>query len=643
MKSKASIWFTALLVGIFLLSAVAPVTAAPQDTVRVWVTYRSGHKADVGQGLERAGANVHFDFPELEAYVVTLPAAALNGILRNPFVVDVEEDPARYPIEPIEAELEAVAPDIYDATGTQVVPWGIDAVQARDVWDPNKDASTADALATGAGIKVCIIDTGYYVGHEDLKTNVLGTSQVDNEWFTDGAGHGSHVAGTISALNNALGVVGVTPGDVDLFIVKIFANDGAWVTGASNLVSGIYSCRDAGADVISMSLGGTKSNRTEQKAFDALYAAGILHIAAAGNEQETTPGATSYPAGYGSVVSVAAVDSSLYVADFSLQNADVELAAPGVSVLSTVPFKDPSAVVVDGVSYTAMKMEFSKTGSASGALVDGGLCTSAGSWSGKVVLCQRGDISFYDKTLNVKNSGGVAAVIYNNVPGIFSGTLGTAVDIVSVSLSQADGQYLVANKLGQSATVTGSDLVASINSYEAWDGTSMATPHVAGVAALVWSANPTWTNVEIRNALTATAQDLGVTGRDNMYGYGLVKAADALTYLGGGTEPPVEDQLVVSITAPTPGQNFSSGQVVTISGLVTAEGQAVSGATVKVTIKSPRNKTTTLPTVTTNPSGSYSLNYTTNRKNGTGTYTITVTATKTGYLTGSATTTFVLK
>jgi len=62
----------------------------------------------------------------------------------------------------------------------------------------------------------------------------------------------------------------------------------------------------------------------------------------------------------------------------------------------------------------------------------------------------------------------------------------------------------------------------------------MATPHVSGVAALIWSANPSWTNVQIREAMAATAMDLGEAGRDVYFGYGLVQAKDALNYLGGG-------------------------------------------------------------------------------------------------------------
>jgi serine protease len=152
------------------------------------------------------------------------------------------------------------------------------------------------------------------------------------------------------------------------------------------------------------------------------------------------------------------------------------------------------------------------------------------------VLCERGDIAFVDKVNNVQASGGVAAVIYNNVPGGFSGTLGEGVtsNIPAISLSQEDGLLIRSTLLG------GSGLVHSGagNGYALLDGTSMATPHVSGVAAAVWSRVPSATNQDIREALTATAQDLGAAGRDNTFGFGLVKAQAALDFLldGGGGE-----------------------------------------------------------------------------------------------------------
>lgn len=671
--SRVSITISLLLMAAFLLSAATPATAAPKETVRVWVSYHSGHKAEAGQALKRANASFHYDFPELEAYVVSMPAAALNGIRRNPFVLDVEEDAKRYPIEPVKLNLSSAAADTLDING-QTVPWGIDAVQSRDVWDVNRDAVVDAGAPTGAGIKVCIIDSGYYAGHSDLMDQATGMSQVDNDWMHDGLGHGSHVAGTISALNNDFGVVGVTPGTISYHIVKIFANDGSW-TSASDLTAAIYNCRDNGADIISMSLGGSSSNRKEQRAFDSVYASGILQVAAAGNEQLETPGALSYPASYSSVISVAAVDSNLNIADFSLQNSAVELAAPGVSVLSSVPWLEGTSVTVDGDSYQATLIEFANTTTKSGALVDGGLCTSPGAWGGKVVLCQRGDISFYDKVMNVQNSGSAAAVIYNNAPGIFSGTLGegSSSSIIAVTMSQENGQYLVANKLGANATVAYSPPELCPTCYESWDGTSMATPHVAAVAALIWSANPSWTHTQIRQALQVTAQDLGATGRDNLFGYGLVKAKDALIYLGGGAPPtptpptptpptptpptptpptptpptptvtPIPGALQVTFTSPADGAVFADRQTVRITVLVKDGSVPVAGATVTGTITTANGSKTNL-SGTTGTDGTVSFSYRINkRKTGTGTYTIAVSAAKIGYTSSSATITFTVQ
>jgi len=561
-KVSLSILLSLILVLTFTASSFAPVTATPKDTVRVWVSYKPGQSATVHQALTNARANFHYDFPELESYVVTLPTAALNGIVNNPFVVLVEEDPERYPIAASPSAVAAAALDSVDANG-QVVPWGIDAVQARDVWDADRDGAIDGGAPTGAGRTVCIIDTGYYQAHTDLPNALGGFSQVDNDWARDGYGHGSHVGGTIAAENDSDGVVGVTPGTVGLYIVKYFNDDGA-ATTASDLVAAIYKCRDNGANVISMSLGGSRPNTKERTAFQTLYDAGILYIAAAGNEQVETPFATSYPAGYTSVVSVAAIDESLNVADFSLQNSDVEIAAPGVGVLSTIPYVDETYAVVSGVTYSAFHIEFSGRGTASGALVNGGICDTTGAWSGKVVLCQRGDIDFYTKVMNVQNSGGTAAIIYNNEPGNFLGTLGegNTSSIIGISISQADGQFLVANKLEETANVS-STYTWPASGYEAWDGTSMATPHVSAVAALIWSYNPSLTNVQIRNAMNTTALDLGATGRDTIFGYGLVQAAAALASLGGGT---TNTAPVVEISAPSNGASFTTTDSITFAG-----------------------------------------------------------------------------
>ena len=124
----------------------------------------------------------------------------------------------------------------------------------------------------------------------------------------------------------------------------------------------------------------------------------------------------------------------------------------------------------------------------------------------------------------------MAAIIYNNVDEDLHATLGDGTsEIVAISLNQEQGLGLLVSK-GENATVY-SEYIWPTSGYEAWDGTSMATPHVAGVAALIWSANPAWTNFEIREALDETAFDLGEPERDDYYGFGLVQAYDALQYL----------------------------------------------------------------------------------------------------------------
>ena len=339
-------------------------------------------------------------------------------------------------------------------------------------------------------------------------------------------------------MNNGIGVVGVSPGTVSLYIVRVFGNDGMWAY-SSGLVDAAQRCANAGANIISMSLGGGAPSSLEEAAFTQLYAQGILSIAASGNSGGTD---FSYPASYPAVVSVAAISSDKNIANFSTRNNQVDVAAPGVRVLSTTSMtnsygQEVNRLSVDGAVYEANWITGAGRGSSSGVLVDGGICDAVGSsWSGKVVLCKRGTVSFATKVTNAKSGGGIAAVIYNNVAGNFVGTLNGVTSIIpAISLSLVDGQALIANnKIGLLATVI-STSDASVGPYAYFDGTSMATPHVSGVAALVWSAKPSATNIEVREALIATAEDLGTPGRDDLYGHGLVKAKKAIDYLTSTT------------------------------------------------------------------------------------------------------------
>jgi serine protease len=519
MKHSLS-WLTAL-VGAASLILAGNVLA---DDNRYIVQFAPGAAGNGKADIRALGGRVEIDMTDrsINAMAITIPAQALQALQNNPNIINVEADSRVYPL-------------------ADEVPYGITMVQADQV---------SDHLAGNQ--KVCIIDSGYHIGHNDLQDFNVTASYLSGSGdpFIDSCGHGTHVTGTISALANGSGVLGVLPGgNVGLHIVKVFGDDN-WSSGScgwsysSSVINAAYACRDAGANIINMSLGGGTASSTAAQGFQDLLNQGVLSIAAAGNDGNT---AYSYPASYDAVVSVAAIDSTKALASFSQRNNQVELSAPGVGVLSTTPFAD-AAVEVDR-SYVVSPMDRSAKTTATGDLVDGGLCLSAGNWSGKTVLCERGQISFSDKVNAVESGGGVAAIVYNNEPGGFGGLLDCSGNpnracssVPAVSMSQEDGQHLVATQLGASA-FTSTVAVIPADGYAAWNGTSMASPHVAAVAALVWSHEPTLSAADIRAVLAATAEDLGTAGRNNEFGYGLVQARAALDYLGGGgTDPDPEPE-----------------------------------------------------------------------------------------------------
>ena len=132
--------------------------------------FAPGKKGDVEKALKGNGAEFHYTFDDLNSYVVTMPASAINGLSKNPHVVDIEEDAKRYPMAVDATALGAALADEIIA-GQQVVPWGVTAVQAPQAW----------ATSTGAGIKLCTLHW-LSENHNDLPDGMSGVSQVDNAW-----------------------------------------------------------------------------------------------------------------------------------------------------------------------------------------------------------------------------------------------------------------------------------------------------------------------------------------------------------------------------------------------------------------------------------------------------------------------------
>jgi subtilisin family serine protease len=516
--SLTSSGFVRVALSAVAAAAILAVPLAAQAAAkheRVVVTFKDGGAAAARAAVARAGGRVVLDLTDLNALAVRLPSAAVPRLKADRRVASVEADPVRTLM------VRKGTPRISNRNAldsSEQIPFGIPMVQA-------------DRLAFNAAgaKKVCIIDAGYDLGHEDLQTaNVAGvdltTTQL-GDWNTDENSHGTHVAGTVAGLGgNGVGVVGVVPtGTLPLFIAKVFDASGS--ASSSAIINGVRQCSRAGAKIISMSLGGGRPTKFEERTYQRMADKGILVIAAAGNGGDTT---TSFPAGYPSVMSVAAIDVNQARAEFSQVNADVEIAAPGVATLSTVPpnLASLGTLTVGAGSYPVQTMDGSPRASATGALADFafGDTPVAGSMAGKVCLVSRGNIDFATKVQNCQASGGVGAVVYNNQSGELLGTLGGVVTgIPSVGATQADGAAMLA-QLGTSATV---GVVADPAQYAFFDGTSMATPHVSGVAALVWSNHPSCTAAQIRTTLQKSAMDLGTAGRDSEFGFGLVQAKAA--------------------------------------------------------------------------------------------------------------------
>jgi subtilisin len=187
----------------------------------------------------------------------------------------------------------------------------------------------------GTGVRVAVLDTGIDYNHEDLDGNYRDGHDFvfdDDDPFDDSFNsHGTHMAGIVAAEENGIGVVGVAP-EVDLFAVKVL--DGAGFGTADWIIAGIDWAVRNGVEVINLSIVGPDTQGLHD-ACDEAYDAGVILVAAGGNSQAGGR-PVGYPAGYDSVIAVTATDALDMPGYFSPIDEKLELAAPGVDVLSTV-------------------------------------------------------------------------------------------------------------------------------------------------------------------------------------------------------------------------------------------------------------------------------------------------------------------
>ncbi len=233
-----------------------------------------------------------------------------------------------------------------DPNAEQVLPWGVDQVDAERVWAGVEDGlHVARGMVTGRDVKVAVVDTGIDLDHPDLE--VAGGYNAINPYasYDDDMGHGTLAAGIIGARDNGIGVIGIAP-ECKLYAVKALDSQG--LGEVSDVVRAIEWCispTDAAGnplpegpmDIINLSLGVTFNSETLKQACDQAWNnpshphGGAILVAASGNNEPNV-----WPGNYGSVISVGATTRRDELADFSSTGPAVELSAPGEDVLSTL-------------------------------------------------------------------------------------------------------------------------------------------------------------------------------------------------------------------------------------------------------------------------------------------------------------------
>lgn len=464
--------------------------------------------------------------------IKTSSAQDLEAIKSNPAVEFIDKEvfhKAPKPIAGFVATPQQFSP-LRNFRSGQSTPWGIRAVRAVEAWNMSR---------SGLGSRVLVLDTGIDKDHPSLAPNfeagrdfVGDNNNVPYPYF-DLGGHGTHVAGTVAAALDGSGFTGVAP-QAKILMGRVCAS------GCSNLAiaSGINWGVSQSVDVISMSLGGAFSTPSERRAIQAALNAGITVIAASGNSGE---GRVSYPAALTGVIAVGATDINNQKASFSQYGPELAIVAPGVDVISTVPqgtglesevriqVGQQSAQIVKSVTFAG---SFAPAQPMINSLVPAGLGKPEDfakvNVRGKYALVQRGEIMFAEKATNAIQAGAAGVIVYNNAPGLIRGSItsdGSTLPIPVFMIEQNVGETLV--QMISSGRQARASLVVVRTDYSSFDGTSMATPHVAGVIALVKAANKSLTPAQVKQILQATATPLGPNS-NNELGAGLVNAQKAV-------------------------------------------------------------------------------------------------------------------
>jgi len=541
MKNPTNLSRIVLISAFFALFGLVglPAHAAKpsEGAKRYLIQYQHGNAGALKALITANGGTVVFDYSALiDGLAADLSAAGHRAVRRSGLATSIEEDGIR--------TLHDLPPSFPILPFDEFVGWGRDRVQADTVWSVTPNFGAADngiaepnvrsGAVTGAGIVVGILDSGIDYGHPDLADNILDL-RADGEIrdFLDGDndptdtannGHGSNVASVIASVDNTIGLIGVAPG-AEVSPYRICDE----LCPLSAIIGGLVQAVADGVDVINMSFGGPAGFNLEASAVQAANARGVVLVASAGNEATQKP---SFPAAYATVLAVGATDIDDNPADFTNVGGWVDVTGPGVAVPAATCQGCGRKAFLDERSPTPQSFDpVAMTGSAVAdvlaEIVDvGRACDGddlAADPSGKVALIVRGACNFAEKVENAEEAGAVGTVVFNNAPGNFNGTLGDFLAAgPSVSISQEEGETLQGEIGGGTTTV---NLIVVATDYELVDGTSFSGPHVAGVAALVKSVDPSLSPIQVRKIITTTAEPLGP---QVIFGSGMVRADAAV-------------------------------------------------------------------------------------------------------------------
>jgi minor extracellular serine protease Vpr len=458
------------------------------------------------------------------------------------------------------------------------------------------DVAQNELGLTGTGIKVAVMDTGIDYHHPDLgggfgagRRVVAGYDFVGDAFDAGGSGgaliphpdndpddcngHGTHVAGIIGANGNPPtgGARGVAPG-VTFGAYRVFGCDGS--TDSDIMLAAMERALDDGMNVLNMSIGAafmTWPQYPTAAGADALIDAGMVVITSIGNSGASGLYSASAPGVGRKVIGVASYDNS-HVA-LPVFTVSPDNTAIGYSNATAAP-----------PAPTSGTFPLARTGTTA-STADGCAPQDLGDLTGKVALIRRGTCGFYEKARRAELAGASAVVLYNNVAGrinptvaVSTGADGQPVTIPVVAVSDTEGALINTRIAGGSATMTWTEdsgsfpnatagLISSFSSYglnaelelkpdigapgglirstyplEAGgyatiSGTSMASPHVAGAAALFLQAHPGATQAQIRTALQNNATPARWSGNPGLgfldyvhrQGAGLVDIPGAIT------------------------------------------------------------------------------------------------------------------